>query len=341
MKKIIFAVALMSVACTKVQSVDVIENFRDIDTQTLIKYKSNLSERNISVGMMYNWGVESGAFLKNTPDSLDVVVLKEGFDVQNPYLKEDITSTKKQKATKVLFGADLQQMAKNYEQDRDAEIASLKNEKQKEWALSKERLTEAQKKQILTEIETQVTQKWSEWAEKELQNKATEIKTQITDFEFDGVSVEVPQAFNEGVSQTRVTEFLTALTEFAGQGKNLLFIVENPFQEGQEAIAKAHWVIHRNPKNKLLASFTNQAKQWGTSKYLPSVDFTEDALEEGFVDTPTFSLSGRLSRIFDVVNWAAPNRAGVAFYHIEKDYYSVQKNVTSKNLRKLIAKIQN
>lgn len=54
-KKIIFGISLLTAtACYKVEPIDVIAPQREIDTQTLTQYKSNLQNRNITMGMMYN-----------------------------------------------------------------------------------------------------------------------------------------------------------------------------------------------------------------------------------------------------------------------------------------------
>lgn len=347
MKKITIIFGLLAVACSKVEPIEVIAPQRDIDTETLKKYKSQaeLEKRNVVMGMMYNWGKESGALLANTPDSLDIVVIKSGYDNITDVLKNDMQFVQQKKATKVLLGIDFEAAYQEYENVKGKEIHSEKSDKEKEWKASNERLTAQEKKEILSKIEKEVAESVANRYTEKLGKQAAEFLKIVKSNGFDGVSIEFPQNLNEVYSTENFDKFLAEIAAETGKGKSLLLVVENPYKErgvtnDVQPIDSANWIVYRQKGTQLLKNFDEQTEKWAAFRYVPSVDFTEEDLAEGFSDTKIFSPQGRPSRVFDVINWQSSNKGGVAYYHIEKNYYDIVGNVPFKTLRNAIGKIQ-
>ncbi|MFK8302398.1 glycoside hydrolase family 18 [Capnocytophaga stomatis] len=346
MKKIGIIFGLLAVACSKVEPIEVIAPQRDIDTETLKKYKSQteLEKRNIVMGMMYNWGKESGAFLMNTPDSLDIVVIKSGYDNITEDLKNDMQFAQEKKATKVLLGVDFESAYQQYEAEKEQAIGAQITEKEQEWKISNERLTSQEKKEVFKKIEQEVTENLASVANQKLEKQAAELLNIVKSNGFDGISVEFPQKLNEAYSAENFDKFLREITKEAGKEKKLLLVVENPYDKGETTEVKpvdsANWIVYRQKGKQSFKNFDEQSQKWASFKYVPSVDFTEEDLAEGFADSQLFVPGGRLNRTMDVLNWQADNKAGVAYYHIEKNYYDKQGDVTFKTLRNAISKLQ-
>lgn len=295
MKKLMIIASLLAIACNDIEPIEIDAPKREINTQALTQYKSNLNNRPITMGMLYNWGKEAGAILMNTPDSLDVIVVKNNYNSIDEILQNDLKGVQQKKATKVLLGIDF------------SETTS-----------------------------TDTT---------ELTKLATDALAIAKANGFNGVSIEFPQETSDYFSQEAFDAVLSAIVANKG---NLLFAVENMYGEygltsEEKPIDKANWVVFRKKDNELFNSFTDQAEKWTTLRYLPSTDFSEEGLEDGYTDSANFNpdgKDGRYPRTIDITNWKASNRAGVALYHIEKDYYNLSGKTTFKTLRGIIHKVQ-
>ena len=295
MKKLMIIASLLAIACNDIEPIEIDAPKREINTQALTQYKSNLNNRPITMGMLYNWGKEAGAILMNTPDSLDVIVVKNNYNSIDEILQNDLKGVQQKKATKVLLGIDF------------SETTS-----------------------------TDTT---------ELTKLATDALAIAKANGFNGVSIEFPQETSDYFSQEAFDAVLSAIVANKG---NLLFAVENMYGEygltsEEKPIDKANWVVFRKKDNELFSSFTDQAEKWTTLRYLPSTDFSEEGLEDGYTDSANFNpdgKDGRYPRTIDITNWKASNRAGVALYHIEKDYYNLSGKTTFKTLRGIIHKVQ-
>ena len=293
MKKLIFIASLLAVACNDIEPIDIDTPKREINTQALTQYKADLNKRPITMGMLYNWGKEAGAILMNTPDSLDVIVVKN--NAIDEMLQNDLREVQQKKATKVLLGID-------FSAATTTDTTKLTKQANDALAIAKAN-------------------------------------------GFNGVSVEFPQESSDYFSKATFDAVLSAIVANKG---NLLFAVENMYGEygltsEEKPIGKANWVIFRKKDNEQFRSFTEQAEKWKPLRYLPSTDFSEEGLVDGFSDTTNFNpdgKDGRYPRTVDIVNWKASNRAGVALYHIEKDYYNLSGKTTFKTLRGIIHKVQ-
>ena len=48
--------SLLAIACNDIEPIEIDAPKREINTQALTQYKSNLNNRPITMGMLYNWG---------------------------------------------------------------------------------------------------------------------------------------------------------------------------------------------------------------------------------------------------------------------------------------------
>ncbi len=330
------------VSCdTIVEPIDVVVQKRKINTEQLMKYKANLTERNVVMGMLYKWGEQSQSNLMHTPDSLDIIVVKGGYTDLSEYQKKDLENVRTLKGTKVLIGVDLEGMFQDSEAKFEKKADAAKKEKEKELALAGENLSEEEIKAALEKVEKTVSEEISKEVASNLEKLPETILATMKKYHFDGVSIEVPQNFNTAYTSEVITKLIQNFSTKVGKGKEGILVVENPFAEAKEFIKEANWVVYRKTINpQLFSNFDNSAEMWATNRFLPSVDFTNEELEDGFKDSPNFSVSGFLPQTEDVINWNAENKGGAAYYHIEVDYNNIKGNMTYNTLRYVINKMQ-
>lgn len=343
-KKIAIVVTLLGVSCSKVEPIEIIAPERDIDTALLTQYKTNLENRNVSVGMLYGWGVKNESVLMKTPDSLDIIVVKDGYDNLTEYQKQDLSEVRQKKATKVFIGLDFLSEALAFQNQYDNQYAEQVSEKEEEWKASSEALTNTQKQEIITKIGENISAKMISELNQKFENLSKNILKKMEDEGFDGVSVELPQEFNFGYTQELVEEFLTQIASQTGKGTKYFLMLENMYGErGATLDVKitdaANWIVYHKKGNTSLGDITEKSTKY-PNRFLPSADFSEEDWMEGFSDSGYFSDNGKPSRPADLLNWQSDNKGGVAFYHIEKNQLDMSGKVTYKTLRTLIHQLQ-
>ena len=340
---IILTTALLAMACTDREPIEIEAPQRTIHTEALKQYKANLDKRNITMGMLYNWTNEGGSFLMKTPDSLDVVVIKDNYNDLSETQKKDLTEAQQKKATKVFVGLNFEAQLKTYEAEKETKVTAAKELKQKELDADPN-LIDEQKKEALKKVEEDVIASLATATIETLQKHTNEVLQIAKNNGFDGISIEFTDEVDTPFSSATFSKLLASVIAAKG---NLLLLVENPYSSTDAAVAKplssANWIVYHKKNNELLKSFTEQAANFPNNRYLPSTDFTEETLADGFSDSKRFSpdgKNGRYSRLDDILYWTASNRGGIALYHIEKDYYNLSGKSTFKNLRALIHQLQ-
>lgn len=340
-KKIIFGISLLTAtACYKVEPIDVIAPQREIDTQTLTQYKSNLQNRNITMGMMYNWTNEVGSFLMNVPDSLDVVVLKDNYNNISEVQKNDLQAVQQKKATKVLVGLNYAAISKEYETQKEKQLA----EKQKEIEANTN-LSSAERAEELNKVTLEIIATLSTAAKENITKQAENILQIAKNNGFDGISIEFPLILNDPFSEENFNSMLSQVVNNKG---NLLLVIENPYGDRTSSTEKqpidaANWMLYYKKNNELYKSFTDLAAKFPNNNFLSSTDFSEETLQDGFSDSKNFNpdgKNGKYPRTIGTIYWTASNKKGVALYHIEKDYFNFSGKYPYKNLRSIIHKLQ-
>lgn len=336
----IVAFSLVVAGCSKIEPIGVIAPLRPIDTQAMIQFKSNLDSRKVSMGMVYGWGKNDNSNLMHTPDSLDIIVVKDGYGNLSGYQQKDLAEVQTQKATRVLIGVNLEKNSQQLGQVLESAINSRKKSTEEALRKNNPAISDQDVKKELDSVAAKTTREFAATVPGDLSKLADSVKNILQQYKFDGISVEIPQNFSALYTAEVINTFLVSINQVAGKGKSALFIIENPVKEAAEAIKQAHWIVYRNETNNRLANFDNLARNWPDSKVVASVDFSREEQANGFADSETFSSSGVLPQAIDVTNWKYPTRAGAAFYHIEKNYADIDGKLTYKTLRYSISKLQ-
>lgn len=335
MKKIIpIIIAALSFGCSQVEPIDVIAPTREVDTAGLASYKAHLKDRKVSIGMLYGWGKKNESVLMHTPDSLDIIVVKDGYQNIDSYQQNDLSQTRQAKSTKVLFGVDFRTLSASFEKLLEANISAAITEKKKELEKSEDFLSDAELTQIFDEIRSQITGQMVQEAQSYLENLKKESIGLLDNF--DGISIELPENHNDAYSLEQLSTFISEVQGAAEKAQKFL-ILENPYAIDANLLEKADWIVYRQATNpQTLANFANKAQEWG-SRFVPAVDFTNEELSKGFSDTARFPI---VSQQVEICSWEPEKKSGVAFYHIEQEYFNLVGKVTYKSLRESINKLQ-
>ncbi len=339
-KFIIWGLALILFSCSKIEPIEIIAPERTINTELLKQFKADLNNRQISIGMIYGWGKVDKSSLTHTPDSLDIIVVKDGYSNLTAFQKNDLAITRQKKATKVLIGIDLNKRLAEYDQQAELEFAKRKATVELAWASLNPPLTESQKKDSLNKINLSVIQNFTKMATNELDTISSNLIKNAEEF-FDGISVEMPDNTGGIYTNKILTEFIAKLNNFAGKGKNYLLIIENPFTDLLTFSDQVNWfVFKQNPSVASLLGYELMAYNWSTTRFIPSADFSTEENIKGYPDSKLFIEGGKPSQSLELTHWNVSNKKGVAFYHIEADYTNIVGRNTYTALHYAINKLQ-
>lgn len=313
--------SLAFIACNKDEEPLKVEVANKTSDFTLIEqFKNSIADRPVVMGMHYGWGTKTGYSLVNTPDSLDIVILKENFENPTDLMIKDLKDVQNLKKTKVLTSVDLQSAS-------DAAEKSIKNRfKAEKKALMKKWADEGTKPESKEEVDAAVEQLKQKINEEEvakaegyLKGEMDKIATYFNEIGYNGMSVRFPQ--NQNIYTKEMLEAdLAALTGKAGKGKNFMFVVESPNEDYIDIINQANYVVGYNPKIASFSAFMNESEKFSEVKYLPSFSVNDANLKKGFGDYPYFS-ANVLPKDEALLNFQTANYGGVAVYHSESYYY--------------------
>lgn len=333
-----FFCLILIAACSKtgIEPVNIIEPTREIDTKAIQAYKSNLNNRYISIGYIYGWGKSDASILMHTPDSLDIIVVKDGYQNITNAQAEDLSNVKALKATKVLLGIDFNENIISPSDLADT-IATRRTRKQAE--LIAIGATPAQINNELAKITTDA-ENWAKAIAIYEYNHLMKIADeQIQKYKYDGISILFPVTV--GYLEEPINIFFQNLSSDYGVGKQYSLIIENPDAAFAPSLERANWLVYnKQTPDYYLNYFTEDAARFPDNKFIPSANYVSETDADGFLDSETFSASGILPRTLDIVNWKSSNKGGAAFYHIEKNYHDVAGNLTYVGLRKAIRQLQ-
>ncbi|MDO5017038.1 MAG: hypothetical protein Q4E10_01590 [Porphyromonas sp.] len=341
LKWLLASVAAVGLASCQnnIEPVEVITPRNEIDTETLDSHKSSVLGRPIVMAMHYGWGTGngSGVQLYRLPDYLDVVVVKETMHDLLPWMAEDLKITQEVKQTKILNSIDYRAIESVLMSDLKKAVKKQRDLLRKEWAAMAEQPTEEEQASLLLEVEAKAKETFGAKALELAKQETAEQLEAISQFGFNGVCVQLPTEF-ELFTKENVTALLSTVTAKCGGDNEPYLVIEAPFEEARAEIEKATWIVFNRPVlEHLLANFSNEAKAWPSNRYLPSADFTDKENEDGFKDETHFTI-GNLSRMHSIQYWQAPNKAGVAYYHTEKDATTIVETMPYGTLTSLIDK---
>ncbi|GEM_PF-267670 len=351
---VVLSLCMLVTACNKLipEPVTVIPPTREVPTQALQAYKTNLDSRFVAIGFMYGWGKADASILMHTPDSLDIIVVKDGYEKLSDAQVADLKTVQGKKATRVLMGytlTDVNELLPSNQTLTD----TVTNRAARALALfvsANPTATTARRNAFRDSAQAANRP----IAGLEMRTKAygiivdafagaAEAVGLMKESGFDGISIQFPNAISASYLGDTVEAIAGRFISEAavGRGKQHLLIVENPDTTASTALSAANWLVYnRTTPTYTLANFTRDAAFWGSGKFIPSADYSNDTDADGFVDSETFSPNGILPRTLDVINWKATNKAGAAFYHIEKNYNDIRGSFTYYSLRHAIIDLQ-
>lgn len=337
---ILLVIAGLSSCDTDTESINIIEPKREIDASFLKDYKKDLSARKVSVGAIYDWGVLNQSNLIFTPDSLDIIVVKNNYFELTPHQQSDLKNVKELKATKVLVGADLNNFVEEMKQWHDKTLEKRVAEKEREITLTNDILESAQKEAIINEIKTRTIEDYKNLFKTKMEDLMEKNLNALNKNGFDGISIELPEVYENSFVKDLCVNTMIKIIEKLDASK--LLIIENPIEKMEQNKRANLLVAKKSTGSASLEYFENQAETFAPQRFMASIDFNEDpeTLQAGFNDSKIFSPMGNLSKIKDIVHWQAENNAGVMFYHIEKDYTNIKGNNAYNALKNAINKIQ-
>ncbi|MRI62710.1 hypothetical protein EDM00_01670 [Ornithobacterium rhinotracheale] len=337
---ILLAMVGLSSCDTDTESINIIEPKRELDTSFLKEYKKDLSSRKISVGAIYDWGVLNQSNLMFTPDSLDIIIVKNNYFELTPHQKADLNDVKEKKATKVLIGADFNSFVDEMKHWYEKTLEKRTSEKEKELSLANDILDPFQKEDILNKVKSRTIEDYKKLSEQKIANLIESNLKALNENDFDGISIELPETYENDQVKTLCTNAFIKITEKIDAAK--LLVIENPIEQLEQNTRANLLVAKKAAGSASLGFFESQAQQFAPQRYMASIDFTEDpeTLNAGFNDSKLFVPSGNLSKIQDIVHWQADNNAGVVFYHIEKDYTNMKDKNAYNTLKNAINQIQ-
>lgn len=338
MKRIIYIplclwVASLASCTTKVEPVQIVAPTLTPNEQQLKEYKQNMEQRQVTVGFLPDWGKNHAYSLYNTPEKLDIVVVNTLPEQMLETQQADLRQTQTTKHTRVLLLYSVEEAQKKAFKTFKSKFKAARKQKEKEWAAGN---APSKPEQLiaLAELETKMQQEaaqtLTENTRKEMQQYQAATKV------YDGICVELPTSYTL-LTTKDMAELLQGVTAVAGKGKEKILIIQNPTTEATAEMEKANWLMIAPKGDVTWNTFDAMAQQWPNAKVIAGVDLTDAKNDEGYNDSQTISTgTSRLPRPQDIINWKAPNKAGVAYLHIEADLEKYEKGLTYLNLRNYI-----
>lgn len=288
-----------------------------VDYSKLLDYKKSVGDRMAVIAFQYNWD-QPTSNITQLPDSLDVVVIKSGYDKIDNRLDEQLQLVHA-RGTKVLLSLDLREPALAANKEIKKEIKAKSNALKKEWAKLAEQPSADEKTVTLTELSEKVKAQKLEQLHAATNAKADYLLEQLSQHSLDGLSIELSEQtdiYSVEVQKSLLEKFSAKL----GEGK--LFIVENPLsaEELRAVIGKATYLVGRDNGDLKIARQEALAVLWPEVKYCISFDLSQEENKKKFKDSGVFTLDGETTIEREAYLWQAANKGGVAVYHSEADY---------------------
>ena len=341
MTKNIFALSALALtlgfsACdTKIEPIEVVSPKAPINSELFREFKASAESRSAVLAMHYDWRARSINSLMNLPDSLDAVVLKN--DWQEPYSEfylKDIDDVRTIKHTRVFASVDLPSLVKSTERAIKADFRSKKNEFEASWDDAAHADDPDAKKKALADLEASVRKTHIASANESASKLITDALA-AADKYMDGVSLEMPRD-TAVFSIAACKALLAQITAAKATNPKLRYIVENPFSELSADFASATWAVYHNSADPKYSLLESTAKAWSAASFVPGIDISSKKDVDGFADSPFFDPNGAIPLTIDIINFKAPNKAGVAYYHTETKASEYEGVYNYPSLRKLI-----
>lgn len=287
--------------------------------QVIRDYKSDIFSRPIVIGMMHGWGEHPTLWLTQTPDSLDVVILKSVSGELTSAQQFDLVSARNNKKTLVLMGLDIDELDQKGSKALDRRLSEERAALNARWAASETEVSAEERSQAIEEMTQRVTKELHDKYLESVTTRTESLLKSMNNIFLDGYSVKLPEAYS-----LFTPEEVAALLESTHAGisklsNDYLFAVESPSEAARTTIEQATWVIYDCPAvDPTLGHYTEMAAQWPKSRFIPAIDLSDKKNVLGYPDTKIFSAS-KTPRERELIHWSATNKSGVAYDHMEVD----------------------
>lgn len=312
-------------SCSKQEEpVKIIEAEVQSDNQEAVKYKQNRGERQIVVAMHYDWGTKPGYSLANTPDSLDMIVLKNNYAYGKDGAKMSDLKAAQAKATWVLPSIDMELKSTQVAKTIAADYKAAKKAQDAAWAKAGDKPTDAAVvaqtyEAIKRAILRQESDKLIAWV---TEQKAF-VEEALTSLGYNGISLRLPQS-EDIFDQVQVVDLLSKVSSLAGQGKDKLFVVESPVAKYKEHFASANYLVIHKPELSDFVDYEAMLATFEGAKLVLAYDLADSNLSKGFKNVPIFSPTVDLTKDEVLLKYKHQSKAGIAVYHSEKYYYQTE-----------------
>ncbi|MCK0203161.1 glycoside hydrolase family 18, partial [Ornithobacterium rhinotracheale] len=207
---ILLAITGLSSCDTETESINIIEPKREIDTSFLKDYKKDLSSRKVSVGAIYDWGILNQSNLIFTPDSLDIIVVKNNYFELTPHQQSDLKEVKEKKATKVLIGADFNSFVEEMKQWHDKTLEKRLAEKEKELSIANDVIDNYKREDIMNKIKSRTIEDYKTLTQNKIKSLISSNLKALGENDFDGMSIELPEIYENDFIKGLCVEAITA-----------------------------------------------------------------------------------------------------------------------------------
>lgn len=275
---------IWAAGCSEIEPIELIEPEREIDTETLKQSKSNLEEKQVAVGAIYEWGQSERSNLMHVPDEMDMIIVKDGFMELSAYQRSDLNDVKERKATRVLINIDLNTPFHQFWTSISPQLKLFEKERRE----IEQKQFDAQLEDKVSAYDAQLREEhpgWGEWYtsyqvslyrtnlintfESELKEilamemdslSSILLKTELED---NNLGIPAWETIRSVIDNERfdgicvempddidydsvfVADFCAKISNDAGKEKKYLLIVENPIVEMSDIANNAQWIIHR------------------------------------------------------------------------------------------------
>lgn len=300
----------------KIVSPEVVNN-----TQDLLDFKKNRLERHIVASMHYDWGTKPGYSLANTPDSLDMIILKNNYVISGNRSKIADLKIVQGKGTWVLPSIDLELKSLTTAKKIAGDYKEAKKAQDKAWAKAGDKPSNPSDvtgtyKRIKDEIVGKENEKLATW----LKEQIAFIGESLSALGYNGISIRLPQT-EEVFTPQQVEELLAKSLEHTGQGKDKLLVIESPIARYKEQIGMANFVVLHKPEVSDFVDYEAMVREFEGAKLLLAYDLNDSNLTKGYKNNPFFSPSEDWGKDQILLKYKHQAKAGIAVYHAEKMYF--------------------
>lgn len=314
-----------ALACSKREEpIKIVSSEVMSDKQSLLDFKKNRLDRQMVVSMHYDWGAKPGYSLINTPDSLDMIILKNNYMISGDRHKLVDLKAVQDKGTWVLPSIDLELKSATIAKKIAADYKVAKKAQDQAWSKAGNKPTNhSDVTEVYKRIKDDIITKENEMLASWLIQQTTFVDDALSSLGYNGVSIRLPQT-EEVFTTEQITDLLTKVSARAGQGKEKLLVIESPVAKYKEQLVAANFLILHKPEVSDFLDYEEMVRNFETSKLIFAYDLNDSNLAKGYKNNPFFSPFEDLGKDQTLLKYKHQSKAGIAVYHAEKLYFSTE-----------------